>query len=121
MSDTTTSTAEVATERAARYGKQLASHLGHRLETQWDDGAGSGTITFAEGHCRVDATGTALLLRIGLDATVQPDSVRTVLDRMEDVVGRHLVRFGSRDELVVAWQRSDGSPASRQVSPGEDE
>ena len=121
MPDTMTSTAEVATERAARYGKQLASHLGHRLETQWDDDAGSGTITFADGHCRLDATGTALLLRIRLDASVAPDSAGAVFDRMEDVVGRHLVRFGSRDELVVAWQRSDGSPASRQVSPGEDE
>ena len=121
MPDTITSTAEVATERAARYGKQLASHLGHRLETQWDDAAGSGTITFAEGHCRLDATGTALVLRIGLDASVAPESATAVLDRMEDVVGRHLVRFGSRDELVVAGQRSDGSPASRQVSPGEDE
>ena len=121
MPDTTTSTAEVATERAARYGKQLASHLGHRLETQWDDGAGSGTIIFAEGLCRLDATGTALLLRIGLDASVAQESAAAVFDSMEDVVGRHLVRFGSRDELVVAGQRSDGSPASRQVSPGEDE
>ena len=36
------------------------------------------------------------------------------LDRLEDVVGRHLVRFGTKDELVVQWQRSDGSPGSRQ-------
>ena len=67
------------------------------------------------------ATGTALLLCIRLDETVGPDSAGAVFDSMEDVVGRHLVRFGSHDELVVAWQRSDGSPASRQVSPGEDE
>ena len=28
---------------------------------------------------------------------------------MEDVVGRHLVRFGTRDELVVEWVREGGA------------
>ncbi len=32
----------------------------------------------------------------------------------EDVVGRHLVRFGERDELSVAWTRSDGTTGSTQ-------
>jgi len=27
------------------------------------------------------------------------------LDRVEDVTGKHLVRFGEKDELVVEWQR----------------
>ena len=30
-------------------------------------------------------------------------------DLIEDVVGRHLVRFGARGELVVRWLRPDGS------------
>lgn len=33
---------------------------------------------------------------------------------MEDVVGRHLVRFGTRDELIVEWVRSHGGPGSVQ-------
>ena len=32
----------------------------------------------------------------------------------EDVVGRHLVRFGERDELHVSWVRSDGTAGSTQ-------
>jgi uncharacterized protein len=32
------------------------------------------------------------------------------IDRFENVVGRHLVFFGKRDELVVQWERADGTP-----------
>jgi uncharacterized protein len=39
--------------------------------------------------------------------------------RLEDVVGRHLVRFGTRDELVVRWTRSDGTPGSVQENTAE--
>jgi hypothetical protein len=28
------------------------------------------------------------------------------LDRLEDVVARHLVRFGTKDELEVTWSRA---------------
>jgi len=33
---------------------------------------------------------------------------------LEDAVGRHLVRFGVRDELVVSWVREDGTPGTVQ-------
>ena len=32
----------------------------------------------------------------------------------EDVVGRHLVRFGERDALHVQWTRADGGPGTAQ-------
>ena len=41
------------------------------------------------------------------------------LDRLEEVVGRHLVRFGTKDELVVEWRRDNGEPGSSQRSPGD--
>jgi hypothetical protein len=41
------------------------------------------------------------------------------LDRLEDVVGRHLVRFGARDELVVRWTRADGAQGTVQENAGE--
>ena len=54
-----------------------------------------------------------LFVQGSLDA--EPDLQGTAgLDRLEDVVGRHLVRFGTKDELVVQWQRSDGTSGSRQ-------
>ena len=37
MSDTIVSTAGVATERRARYGKQLVSHLGRKSVGVWDE------------------------------------------------------------------------------------
>jgi hypothetical protein len=99
-----TSTASVPTQRAARYGKQLSAHLGRRLETSWDESAGTGTVRFDAGDCTLTATPEALVLQ----ATVHGDPAD--LQRVEDVVGRHLVRFGTRDELSVQWQRGDGTP-----------
>jgi hypothetical protein len=34
------------------------------------------------------------------------------LDRLESVVGKHLVRFGAKDELVVEWMRDTGEPGT---------
>ena len=42
------------------------------------------------------------------------------LDRLEDVVGRHLVRFGAKDELVAEWHRDNGAPGSVQRNQSED-
>jgi hypothetical protein len=95
------STATVATDRPQRYGKQLVSHLSRRSEGTWDDQAETGFIQFGNGRVDLSCTVDALLLALVAD---EPD-----LDRLEDVVGRHLVRFGTRDELVVSWVRLDGT------------
>lgn len=100
------STARVATDRPARYGKQLASHFSKRIESRWDESTGTGELPFGDGACRLQVEGEALILEL----TAPDDSV----EGLEDVVGRHLVRFGHRDELVVAWVRPDGSAGSTQ-------
>ena len=105
------STATVATERAARYGKQLASHLGRRASAEWDEQAGTGWIDFGETRAELSAASDALDIRLW----AEPDAVA----RMEDVVGRHLVRFGARDELTVQWVRADGAQGTRQENQGE--
>ena len=107
--DPVTSEALVATDRAGRYGKQLASHLGKRATTTWDEEAGRGEIRFGHGGVAGLAAEDAGLR---LTLTARPASV----ERLEGVLGRHLVKFGARDELAVAWTRSDGSEGSRQVS-----
>jgi hypothetical protein len=38
---------------------------------------------------------------------------------LEDVVGRHLVRFGTKDELVVEWRRESGEPGTTQRNAGD--
>jgi hypothetical protein len=106
------SEARVLTDRPHRYAKQLASHLGRRLETEWDQESGKGSIVFASGRGELLAEEGALLLSVeGADED---------LDRLEDVVGRHLVRFGNKDELVAEWHRDNGTPGSVQRRHEED-
>ncbi|MEW1774485.1 DUF2218 domain-containing protein [Streptomyces sp. NPDC086777] len=100
------SEARVPTDRPARYAKQLASHLGRRSQTSWDEETGTGGIVFQNGTGTLTATEGALLLTVDTD----PEH----LGVLEGVVGRHLVRFGTRDELVVAWRRDNGEPGTTQ-------
>jgi len=104
----------VPTERAARYGKQLASHLGRKAISEWDEEAGRGSIIFSEGRGRAELVAEGACLRLQVYAT--PESVAN----LEDVVGRHLVRFGARDELVVTWTRADGSAGTEQRKTEDD-
>lgn len=91
-----TSTADVATDAPARYAKQLASHLGRRLEIVEEDQATR--VVFADGECRMTSRPGSLLLEAS--AADIP-----TLDLVEDVVGRHLEKFGQRAGLTVVWTR----------------
>jgi len=91
-----TSAAFVETPRAQRYTKQLVSHFGTKVSTEMTDTGG--TLSFGFGTCTLEATPTG----IRLEATAGDDEE---LDRLEDVVARHLVRFGSNDALAVSWER----------------
>ena len=105
------SVATVPTERAARYGKQLVSHMGHKITGSWDEEAGSGYLLFdREGPVlgRFDVIASASDLRLELRTT--PERA----DRLEFIVGIHLARFGARDSLAISWERTDGSEGSTQ-------
>jgi hypothetical protein len=94
------SIAIVATDAPERYAKQLLAHLGRKntVETVAGERQG-GRLVFTHG------TGT-----------VRPEDDRLVLEasaedaeslaHVEDVLGRHLERFGAKRELVVTWQRA---------------
>jgi uncharacterized protein len=93
---TVTSTARVVTDRGERYRKQLASHFGNTIEVTkspagtvlaWGFG-GTTTLTVESG---------ALVMLAAADDT-------ETLDRVKDVTGRHLERFGEKDGLIVTWQ-----------------
>ena len=104
-------TASVSTERAARYGKQLVSHMGHKITGSWDEEAGSGYLLFDRegpvlGRCDVVASASALRLEL----RTEPERA----DRLEFIVGIHLARFGARDSLAISWERTDGSEGSTQ-------
>ena len=104
-------TASVSTERAARYGKQLVSHMGHKITGSWDEEEGSGYLLFdREGPVlgRFDVIASASDLRLEL----RTESKRA--DRLEFIVGIHLARFGARDSLTISWERTDGSEGTTQ-------
>ena len=105
------SVATVPTERAARYGKQLVSHMGHKITGSWDEEAGNGYLLFdREGPVlgRFDVIASASDLR--LELRTEPKRA----DRLEFIVGIHLARFGARDSLAISWERTDGSEGTTQ-------
>ena len=104
------SVATVPTERAARYGKQLVSHMAHKITGSWDE-AGSGYLLFDRegpvlGHFDVIASPSDLRLEL----RTEPERA----DRLEFIVGIHLARFGARDSLAISWERTDGSEGTTQ-------
>jgi hypothetical protein len=102
-----TSEANVATDRPGRYGKQLVAHLSRRSVGEWSEDDGRGWVEFTDlGRADLQSRSGSLHLRV--------EGSPGDLDRLEDVVGRHLVRFGTRDELIVTWVRADGSAGTEQ-------
>jgi len=104
----TTSTATVVTDRPARYGRQLTSHMARRSRTTWDERSGSGSIVLGGGEARAELT--SLPGALGISLLTAPDLV----EQYEEVIGIHLARFGARDALVVPWVREDGAAGTTQ-------
>lgn len=93
------STGTVATDRPARYGKQLTTHLSRRHGGAWDEETATGWIDLGDG--RAELTTADGVLTISLTG---PDEATAA--RIEEVVERHLLRFATHDELAVQWSRS---------------
>lgn len=96
MAEAVTAGASVSTDAPARYAKQLASHLGRR-STVVEEEAGT-RIVMQAGSCLLQPVDGSLELRA---QAADEEGLGVVMD----VVGRHLERFGQRNELVVAWTR----------------
>ena len=99
------SVAVVDTDTPARYAKQLLSHLGRKVavEPYPERPEPAGRLVFAYGTGDVLPGTAALELR----ATAGDDES---LAHVQDVLARHLVRFGARQELVVTWGPVTGDP-----------
>ncbi len=96
-----TSTAVVATDAASRYAKQLLSHLGRKAGVEPVEGdPEAGLLRLSSGVGVVRPRADHLIL----EASAADDEA---LAAVEDVLGRHLERFGARRELTVIWQRDD--------------
>ena len=106
-----TSSARVLTERPARYGKQLAGHMGRKITAVWDEESATGSLEFnregpTTGIVELSCDGDALVLRLS--------TTEEHLERLEEVVGVHLARFGAKQGMVVCWERGDGTPGTTQ-------
>lgn len=91
-----TARADVVTDAPARYAKQLVAHLGHKLEFS------------TEGPTSTASIGTAIAqitVGDGVLTLRAKSSDEQALATAQDVLGRHLEKFGQRQELVVTWAR----------------
>jgi hypothetical protein len=96
-----TSTARVETAKPAPYMKQLCKHFGHKNEVTFDDRAGE--IHLSSGVCSLDASAPAQL-----ELTASATDAES-LERLQQVIGGHLERFGNRDGLAVSWSEPSGA------------
>jgi uncharacterized protein len=94
MTTTLSSQAAVSTEKPVPYMRQLCKHFGHKVDAVFTDD--SGYINFEAGRCDLRAGNGELLLTV----TAETEENR---ERLRNVVGSHLERFGRRDELSVTW------------------
>jgi hypothetical protein len=102
MTDTSTlaqaahSLATVHTPHAARYLSQLCKHFEHKTAVSLD--GDTGVIAFiGMGICDLAAGSEGLALSL-----TSPDPVQ--LGKLQDVVGRHLLRFAFREDMAITWR-----------------
>lgn len=82
-------------ERPSRYSKQLAGHLGHKIEVSEVDKGWRFQIEGAVGL--VITSGEA-----ELTMTVTADSIE-LQERMQFILQKHLLKFAGDLEPVVTW------------------
>jgi hypothetical protein len=95
--------AVIPTASASKYLQQLCKHFQHKLPATFDPQAGQITFPFGETKLAADDR----VLTILVEAANGDD-----LERLKDVVARHLVRFAFREELAVNWSEPSAIAAS---------
>jgi hypothetical protein len=92
----TRSQAQVQTTNASRYLVQLCKHFAHKIAVEYD--TRNGLATFPFGTCTMQADDRQLTLQCtGHD--------EASLERVQDIVHRHLEGFAFREKPSIVWQR----------------
>ncbi len=86
------------TDRPTRYGKQLTTHMSRRNGGEWDAQANTGWINLVKARADITCADD----RIVIDLTAEDAEALTTF---EDVIERHLVKFGLKDGLTMWWER----------------
>lgn len=90
----------VSTDRASRYLQQLCKHFGHKIPVTFTPEKGE--ITFSFGICNLIATSAELMLSVHASGK----NAETDLEKLENVIADHLVRFAFRENLEMQWERT---------------
>ena len=96
------SRAEVPTEHATNYLRQLCRHWAHKYPVEFDATPGKdnhGKITLPKAYITLMSAPAALSVYLEI-----PDEADQ--SHMEEVVAEHLQRFGFRETLTFHWLRS---------------
>jgi hypothetical protein len=102
------SVAAVDLEGSTLCARRLVAYLARRHGGHWCEQHQRGWVDLGFGRVELSRDSHGLVVRA--DGDLQD------LDRLEDIVGRHLLRFADGRHLAVQWERQDG-PGSIQVSP----
>ena len=108
LSQNILSKATVMIERPARYGKQLVNDLKRKNGGEWDAEAERGWVNLGEDRAEVVAAADRLELSV--------EGPADAAERLENVVGRHLVGFARNLEIEVQWHRNDNASGTRQAT-----
>ncbi|CAN7387038.1 DUF2218 domain-containing protein [Aminobacter aminovorans] len=87
------STASVTTEHASRYLQQLCKHWSHKF-----------AVEFSPTEGRIDLGESRVVDLHADDRTLTVNVEAEDLERMEQVVVDHIVRFAFREELKFEWR-----------------
>ncbi len=99
---TTTLTGHATTDRAARWNKQLSSHLGRKIDATFDAETGTAVIRREDSVLTMTATDTG----IGLEASgPSAQDVYTLTAIMQS----HLERFAEKEGLTCEWDASEAA------------
>lgn len=93
--------ATIRSDKAGRYLIQLCKHFAHKIPATWEDGKGHADFGF--GTCDMTATDDSLHLECSAPETEG-------LGRVKYIVEDHIVRFGWKEEISVAWEDGKKAP-----------
>lgn len=90
-----TQTATIAVERPQRYAKQLASHMGNKLQVEQIEG--SWKLIFDIGEATLVSTDTNLIM------TTTAENLDN-LQKIQYALVKHLIKFTAKlGELEISW------------------
>jgi len=85
--------------------------MGRKITTTWDEASQTGSLIFDR-----DGAVTGVVELSCHDDILQLDLAAddAHVERLEQVTGIHLARFGAKEGLVVSWLHQDGAPGTTQ-------